>query len=135
MCVGRLASILLSTRFLPSTLLCGSTLWCLVAALLLVLLAPHYAVSLYLGVALMGFFVSWQIGTGFSWTSHHLNITGRRSSVLFIGKLMLYFRMGVLYVEVKFFYQLGRTFFCVCVQSLHSLSIATEFSNNVSVRC
>jgi MFS family permease len=33
----------------------------------------------------MGFFVSWQFGTGFSWTSHHMNITGRLSSIFFIG--------------------------------------------------
>ena len=33
----------------------------------------------------MGFFASWQFGTGFSWTSHHMNITGRLSSIFFIG--------------------------------------------------
>lgn len=85
MCLGRLVSILLATRFLPSTLLCGSTVCCLAASLLLVVLAPHYAISLYCGVAIMGFFVSWQFGTGFSWTSQHMNITGRLSSIFFIG--------------------------------------------------
>jgi len=85
MCFGRLASIFLATRFLPSTLLCSSTLCCLVASVVLILLAPHYSVSLYLGVAIIGFFVSWQFGTGFSWTSHHMDITGGLSSIFFIG--------------------------------------------------
>ena len=89
MCFGRLASITLATRFLPSTLLSGSTICCLAASVLLLLLAPYYAVSLYIGVAIMGFFVSWQFGTGFSWTSHHMNITGRISSIFFIGNVLL----------------------------------------------
>merc|ERR1712154_363770 len=53
--------------------------------LLLMFLAPVYYISLYCGVAVMGFFVSWQFATGFSWTSHHMNITGKLSSVFFIG--------------------------------------------------
>ena len=39
----------------------------------------------------MGFFASWQFGTGFSWTSHHMNITGRLSSIFFIGDDLLFF--------------------------------------------
>merc|ERR550539_1204412 len=61
------------------------TLACLLASLLLVGLAPLYHLGLYAGVVLMGFFVSWQFGSGFSWTSHHMNITGFLSSIFFIG--------------------------------------------------
>jgi hypothetical protein len=86
MCFGRLASILLSTAVLPSTLLAVCMLACLLATLLLIFLAPIFHISLYTGVAIMGFFISWQFGTGFSWTSRHINITGRLSSIFFLGK-------------------------------------------------
>ena len=86
MCLGRMFSVLLSTIFLPSTLLCSSTLFCGVASLLLLLLAPHFKEGLYSGVLIMGFFVSWQFGTGFSWTSQYMNITGKLSSLFFVGK-------------------------------------------------
>ena len=97
MCVGRFASILLATKLLPSTLLVLCMVGCTIAAILLIILAPIYHLSLYTGVSLlplshlslqvafMGFFASWQFGTGFSWTSHHMNITGRLSSIFFIG--------------------------------------------------
>ena len=101
MCVGRFASILLAIKLLPSTLLVLCMFGCTIAATLLIILAPVYHLSLYTGVGLlplislsllsslqvafMGFFASWQFGTGFSWTSHHMNITGRLSSILFIG--------------------------------------------------
>eukprot|EP00092_Neocalanus_flemingeri_P019142 GFUD01020736.1.p1 GENE.GFUD01020736.1~~GFUD01020736.1.p1 ORF type:complete len:479 (-),score=106.16 GFUD01020736.1:18-1454(-) len=85
MCFGRLASIFLSTVLLPSTLLAVCMLACLLGTILLIFLAPIFHISLYTGVAIMGFFLSWQFGTGFSWTSQHMNITGRLSSVFFIG--------------------------------------------------
>ena len=76
---------LLSPLVLPHTLLIMSMVGCFISSLLLMFLAPVYYVSLYCGVAIMGFFVSWQFATGFSWTSHHMNITGKLSSVFFIG--------------------------------------------------
>ena len=99
MCVGRLISTWLSTFLQPSSLLplgmggcllgnppTHPSLWHLSAGtLLLLLLAPSYSLSLYCGVTIMGLFVSWQFATGFSWTSHHMNITGRLSSIFFIG--------------------------------------------------
>ena len=106
MCVGRFASILLATKLLPSTLLVLCMFGCTIAAVLLIILAPIYHLSLYTGVGLlpfassllsliqvafMGFFASWQFGTGFSWTSHHMNITGRLSSIFFIGDDLSFF--------------------------------------------
>lgn len=85
MCIGRLGSIVLATRLAPSTILASCMVACFMGTLLLILLAPIYHISLYIGVGIMGFFVSWQFGTGFSWTSHHMNITGRLSSIFFIG--------------------------------------------------
>ena len=109
MCVGRFASILLATKLLPSTLLVLCMFGCTIAAVLLIILAPIYHLSLYTGVGLlpfassllsliqvafMGFFASWQFGTGFSWTSHHMNITGRLSSIFFIGDDLSFFLTG-----------------------------------------
>merc|ERR1712066_10333 len=85
MCFGRLTSTFLSPLILPHTLLIICMVGCFISSLFLMFLAPVYYISLYCGVALMGFFVSWQFATGFSWTSHHMNITGKLSSVFFIG--------------------------------------------------
>ena len=85
MCFGRLMSIWLATVILPSSLLIICMISCLLGTILLIFLAPLYHTSLYVGVAIMGFFVSWQFGTGFSWTSQYMNITGKLSSIFFIG--------------------------------------------------
>jgi hypothetical protein len=45
-----------------------------------------YVHGFYAGLAALGFFVSWQFGTCFSWAARHVNLTGRLSSLLFIGK-------------------------------------------------
>ena len=60
-------------------------LGCILSTCLLLFLAPHYYISLYVGVAFMGFFLSWQFAAAFSWTSHHMNTTGKLSSIFFIG--------------------------------------------------
>ena len=86
MCLGRLVSTFLSTVVLPSKLVIISMLGCILSTCLLLFLAPHYYISLYVGVAFMGFFLSWQFAAAFSWTSHHMNTTGKLSSIFFIGK-------------------------------------------------
>ena len=53
MCVGRLASILLATRLLPSTLLAVCMAACTLGACILLILAPIYHISLYIGVTLI----------------------------------------------------------------------------------
>lgn len=94
MCFGRLTSTFLSPLILPHNLLIICMVGCLISSLLLMFLAPVYYVSLYCGVAIMGFFVSWQFATGFSWTSHHMNITGKLSSVFFIGNSITDIRLS-----------------------------------------
>ena len=86
MCLGRLVSTFLSTVVLPSKLVIVSMLGCILSTCLLLFLAPHYYISLYIGVAFMGFFLSWQFAAAFSWTSHHMNTTGKLSSIFFIGE-------------------------------------------------
>lgn len=85
MCFGRLMSVWLAATLFPRTIMIICMLACVVGTVLLIFLAPLYHISLYTGVAIMGFFLSWQFGTGFSWTSQHMNITGRLSSIFFIG--------------------------------------------------
>ena len=57
MCVGRFASILLATKLLPSTLLVLCMFGCTIAAVLLIILAPIYHLSLYTGVGLTHLFL------------------------------------------------------------------------------
>ena len=85
MCLGRLTSTFLSTVLLPSKLVIISMAGCIISTLLLIFLAPLYYISLYIGVFVSGFFLSWQFASAFSWTSHHMNITGKLSSIFFIG--------------------------------------------------
>jgi len=85
MCLGRLTSTFLSTIILPSKLVILSMMGCIISTFLLIFLAPLYYISLYIGVFIMGFFLSWQFASAFSWTSHHMNITGKLSSIFFIG--------------------------------------------------
>jgi len=85
MCLGRLISTFLSTLIKPSSLVVISMLGCIIAVIVLIFLSPVYYIGLYAGVAISGFFFSWQFAAGFSWTSHHMNITGKLSSIFFIG--------------------------------------------------
>ena len=58
---------------------------CLSAGILLSAVGGSYAVGLYVGTAIIGFFVSWQFGACFSWVAAKMNVTGRVSCVFFIG--------------------------------------------------
>ena len=100
MCVGRLVSILLSRRYQPAALVSTATAACLLAAIVLLLLAPNFAAGFYAGLAVIGFFVSWQFGTGFSWAARHANMTGHLSSLLFIGTLHIY-KLILFYVIIN----------------------------------
>lgn len=85
MSAGRLASVYMAMQWSPPIMTAACMAACSLAMWVLVGLAPLYHIGLYVGVAIMGFFVSWQFGSGFSWTSSHMNITGRVSSIFFIG--------------------------------------------------
>ena len=58
---------------------------CLATAVFLCVMAGSSVISLYLGTATLGFFISWQFGSAFSWVAKKRNITGRLSSIFFIG--------------------------------------------------
>jgi len=58
---------------------------CVGAAVLLCFVAGTSKIGLYAGTACLGFFISWQFGACFSWVAKKFNITGRVSSIFFIG--------------------------------------------------
>ena len=58
---------------------------CLITAVFLCVMAGSSVIALYLGTATLGFFISWQFGSAFSWVAKKRNITGRLSSIFFIG--------------------------------------------------
>merc|ERR1719228_385310 len=62
-----------------------SLITCIGAAVFLCFLGGSSAISLYIGTAVLGFFISWQFGACFSWVAKKKNITGRLSSIFFIG--------------------------------------------------
>merc|ERR1719333_967506 len=62
-----------------------SLVTCIGAAIFLCIQGGSSAISLYIGTAVLGFFISWQFGSCFSWVAKKKNITGRLSSIFFIG--------------------------------------------------
>ena len=62
-----------------------SLVTCLATAVFLSLTGGESVICLYLGTAALGFFISWQFGSCFSWVAKKRNITGRLSSLFFIG--------------------------------------------------
>ena len=75
----------LSSSLLPRTLILTSLVMSVLTALLLVLTAHRYLELLYLGTGATGYFVSLQFASGYSWLAEQVDLTGRGSSVVFLG--------------------------------------------------
>eukprot|EP00092_Neocalanus_flemingeri_P007291 GFUD01007873.1.p1 GENE.GFUD01007873.1~~GFUD01007873.1.p1 ORF type:complete len:462 (+),score=106.98 GFUD01007873.1:184-1569(+) len=82
---GRLVSALIAAFVVPRNMILMSLALCIGAAIFLCVQGGSSAVSLYIGTAVLGFFISWQFGSCFSWVAKKKNITGRLSSIFFIG--------------------------------------------------
>ena len=82
---GRLVSALIAAFVTPRNMILMSLVLCIGAAVFLCFQGGSSAISLYVGTAVLGFFVSWQFGSCFSWVAKKKNITGRLSSIFFIG--------------------------------------------------
>jgi len=82
---GRLVSALIAAFVAPRNMILVSIACCIGAAVFLCLQGGSSAISLYSGTAVLGFFISWQFGSCFSWVAKKKNITGRLSSIFFIG--------------------------------------------------
>ena len=54
---------------------------CLGSAIFLCVTAGQSVISLYLGTAILGFFISWQFGAAFSWVAKKKNITGKTKNM------------------------------------------------------
>ena len=82
---GRLVSAFVATFVIPRNMILVSLVTCIAAAIFLCIQGGSSAISLYIGTAILGFFISWQFGSCFSWVAKKRNITGRLSSIFFIG--------------------------------------------------
>ena len=82
---GRLVSALIAAFVAPRNMILMSLTLCIGAAIFLCVMGGSSATSLYIGTAVLGFFISWQFGSCFSWVAKKKNITGRLSSIFFIG--------------------------------------------------
>jgi len=82
---GRFSGVFLSTKLRPRTLILTSLICCNLSSILLVLMADKNQDLLFLGTGAIGFFVSLQFASGYSWLAEQVDLTGRGSSVVFLG--------------------------------------------------
>ena len=82
---GRLVSALIAAFVTPRNMILMSLALCIGAAIFLCFQGGSSAISLYVGTAVLGFFILWQFGSCFSLVAKKKNITGRLSSIFFIG--------------------------------------------------
>jgi len=82
---GRIVSAFIASFVKPRNMILASLVFCIGAASILVALADTEVYALYIGTAILGFFISWQFGSCFSWVANKMNITGGISSIFFIG--------------------------------------------------
>jgi len=82
---GRFSGVFLSTKLKPRTMIFTSLLCCNLSSVLLVLMADKNQDLLFLGTGAVGFFVSLQFASGYSWLAEQVDLTGRGSSVVFLG--------------------------------------------------
>ena len=75
----------LSSSLAPRTLILASLVMTVLSALLLATTAGLYLELLYLGTGATGYFVSLQFASGYSWLADQVDLTGRGSSVVFLG--------------------------------------------------
>jgi len=83
--VGRFSGVLLSTRFRPQSLILSSLTCCILTGILLIFLAESYQEVLFIATGAMGFSVSLQFASGYSWFAEKTDLTGRASSIVFLG--------------------------------------------------
>ena len=75
----------LSSSLSPRTLILTSLTMVLLTSLLLVTTAHTHLELLYLGTGSIGYFVSLQFASGYSWLADQVDLTGLTSSVVFLG--------------------------------------------------
>ena len=79
--VGRFLGTLIAAFVCPRNMLSLSVSVNFAAAVVLTLFASSSAEGLYAGSAMIGFAVSWQYGSAFSWTAQKLDVTGIAASL------------------------------------------------------
>ncbi len=82
---GRLVSIFMARLVRPRNMIAASCSACVLVAAALCALAAVDRYFLYCLTFLLGFFVSWQFGSCYSWVAQKMDITGRLSPVFFVG--------------------------------------------------
>jgi len=83
--LGRFSGIFVSSRVKPQWIIVASLISCVVFSLILVSSAHQIIEILYLATGAIGFSLSLQFPSGYSWLSEQVDLTGRGSSVVFLG--------------------------------------------------
>ncbi len=82
---GRIVSIFLVKYVRPRNMILASLVMCVASSAGLCALASSSKYLLYSGTGLLGFFISWQFGSCYSWVAQKMDITGRLSPIFFVG--------------------------------------------------
>lgn len=83
--VGRITSIFVSKVVKPRTMVVCSLVTCIASSIVIVSCGTTSQYGVYAGTGLLGFFISWQYGSCYSWIAQKLDITGPIAPVFFIG--------------------------------------------------
>ena len=82
---GRLASIMAVKLMKPKSMLKSSLALCALSTVALSLKADQSANLLYICATLFGFAISWQFGSGVSWSAEYMDVVGWRASTFSAG--------------------------------------------------
>jgi len=82
---GRLFGIFLSSHLKPQVMILVSQGGCFLSALMLVKMAGWQLEALFIFTGTMGFFISLQFASGFSWLAKHMDMAGKISSIPSFG--------------------------------------------------
>lgn len=83
--VGRFTAVFVSSLISPEYLILSSLIGCILSAIILVINASSSPIGLYIGTGAMGFALSFQFASGYSWLASLVDLTGRSSSIAFLG--------------------------------------------------
>lgn len=83
--IGRFCAVIISNYVQPSVIIMVSVVVCLLGIILIISIGSWSVGGLFAGVSIVGFSLSFQFASGFSWLAELVDMTGRNSSIVFLG--------------------------------------------------
>ena len=82
---GRFSGVIISKYLHPRIIILVSIGFCLAGIILILSVGSWSVPGLFAGVGITGFFLSFQFASGFSWLAENMDMTGKNSSIVFLG--------------------------------------------------